>query len=168
MKRRSHSRMRDLVSLSGWLFADLMLALAMLFFSTSIIAKPTPPPPPSPTPTPKPALELSQNRITISIDPYGILNDSPDAISNVETQIQGQQVLQNRSAGLVIVYGGAPGTAEIRTAQDIARKIYGILGQLGQQGFVFSHAVYYDPLYTLGGNMYEVTLDIYLFSGGEI
>ena len=42
MDRRSYTRKRDLVSLSGWLFADLMLALAMLFFATSVITKPTP------------------------------------------------------------------------------------------------------------------------------
>ncbi len=92
-----YTRKRDLVSLSGWLFADLMLALAMLFFATSVITKPTP----LPTPTPKPILprlELHHNRIVISIDPNGILNGSPEAIKSVETQVRGQRVLHNRSA----------------------------------------------------------------------
>lgn len=44
---------RDTMSLAGWLFADLLLGLAMLFFVFNTVGtKPTPPPHPTYTPLP--------------------------------------------------------------------------------------------------------------------
>ncbi len=55
-------RVRDTVLLSGWLFADLLLALAIIFLANTggIQLKPIPTPTPTvtPTPTPIPRLEF--------------------------------------------------------------------------------------------------------------
>lgn len=42
---------RDTVSLAGWLFADLLLGLSMLFFVFNTVGPPPPPPERTPTPT---------------------------------------------------------------------------------------------------------------------
>ncbi len=47
------SRYRDTIALAGWLFADLLLGLAMLFFVFNTVGvRPTPTPGPTPTPYP--------------------------------------------------------------------------------------------------------------------
>jgi hypothetical protein len=48
-KRRRRTR-RDMIVLGGWLFADLLLGLAMLFAVANTVGAP----PPTPTPTPEP------------------------------------------------------------------------------------------------------------------
>lgn len=48
-KRRRRNR-RDMIVLGGWLFADLLLGLAMLFAVANTVG--APPPPPTPTPLP--------------------------------------------------------------------------------------------------------------------
>lgn len=48
-KRRRRSR-RDMITLGGWLFADLLLGLSMLFLVANTVGAP----PPEPTPTPLP------------------------------------------------------------------------------------------------------------------
>lgn len=157
----------------GWLFADMLLALAMLFLIANTIGsppKPKPKPTPTPTkvivkptPTPLPRLELKFHEFTINIDPNGLQNNDPQAVASVKQQVRRQGILQGRSVGLVIAYGGAPGDSDIPMALSIASKIYNILKSLGQEGFAFSRASYYNPLYLLGGTNTVVTLDIYLF-----
>ncbi len=160
---------RSTFSIAGWLFADLLLALMMIFLVASTVGIYTPPPKPShrtPTPTPPilPRLELNFHRFTINIDPGGLLNGTPSEIDDIKSQVRAQTFLKGRSAGLVIVYGGAPGDSDISTALDIAGKVYGVLGILGKEGFVFTRASHYDPLYLFGGNLAIVTIDVYLFA----
>jgi len=164
MRLRTQIHAHDIVSLGGWLFADLLLALTMLFFISGVVVTAPVKPTPTPSPISQPRLELNHRRIVISIDPGGILADNPTAIGSVEQQIRAQAVLHNRSAGLVIAYGGAPTVGLINTAFTIANKIYAILKELGRQRYVFERASYYDPLYLLGGAQARVTLDIYLFA----
>lgn len=159
----------------GWLFADLLLVLAMLFLVantiTTVKPKPTPTPiagitptpTPSPTPTPVLRLETTYQQFAITIDYNGLLANSQSAINNAKQQIQAQQLLNGRNVGLAIVYGGAPTQGDIGTAQNIARKIYDVLRTLGKEGFAFTKASYYDPLYVLGSNLQSVVIDVYLF-----
>ncbi len=49
-------RHRDAFGLIGWLFADLTLALAVLFLASSTAARPLPSPTPTPTATPTPTV----------------------------------------------------------------------------------------------------------------
>ncbi|HLX41160.1 MAG TPA: hypothetical protein VKR42_11550 [Ktedonobacteraceae bacterium] len=164
MHRRSQSRTRDIVSLGGWLFADLLLALTMLFFISGVVVSTPVKVAPTPTPISQPRLELHHLRINITIDPYGILQNNAAAIKNVEQQLQARTELHHHNAGLVIAYGGAPYVGQVSTALAIADKMYAILKDLGRQRYVFGRAVYYDPLYELGGSQSIVILDIYLFA----
>lgn len=173
-------RVKDTIMLSGWLFADLLLALAILFLAantvgakpepiptpTPVVLAPTPTFTPTPMPTKEPRLDFSPQRITLTgIDYNGLLSGSQQAKDDVKQKLQGQSVLQGRSVGLTIVYGGAPDTDSIRQAIDIANKVYAILKDLGNNGGAFQRSSYYDPLYTLGSaNTPDiVTIDVYLF-----
>lgn len=182
-------RSRSTVLLSGWLFADLLLGLTVIFlaantvgFHPQAIATPIPPTPtatPSPTPTPtptpipkpKPILDLNKKTFTLTIDGNGLLNDSSTARADLENQIRSEQGLRGRTAGLVIVLVGTPDDSSISTAQAIDEKVNGVLQTLGSQGFVFTHTQYYDhdlltDLYTFGSSesINDVTIDVYLFA----
>jgi len=163
--------MRDTVLLSGWLFADLLLALAVIFLSANtvgvkprVIPTSIPTPTARPSPTPLPRLELSRYRITLTIDSNGLLNDSPSAINDLKQKIRGQAVLRGRTAGLVIVYGGAPDVTQVTRAQTVVTKVISVLVSLGNEGFVFTRTSYYDPLYILNGDANTTVIDIYLFA----
>ena len=173
-------RVKDTIMLSGWLFADLLLALAILFLAantvgakpepiptpTPIVLAPTPTFTPTPMPTKEPRLDFSPQRITLTgIDYNGLLSGSQQAKDDVKQKLQGQSVLQNGSVGLAIVYDGAPSDGDIRQADSVDGKIYDVLKELGGEGFAFQRSSYYDkyPLYTLGVDPSSVTIDVYLF-----
>ena len=160
----------------GWLFADMLLALAMLFLTANtitVIKQPTPTPTATPTPTPTallkptptpvPRLETVSHRIEITISADGLLAGSSDATNSVKQQLRAQSILQKRDVGIAIVYDGAPNASDISRSQSIDDKIYEILRQLGQDGFAFSRASYYDDLFVLGTPQSQVSIDVYLF-----
>lgn len=178
---------RDTLLLSGWLFADLFLALAVIFLSANTggitllatvtptptptviptpTVAPTPMPMPSPTvtPTPAPRLELAKHRVTLpNIDTAGLLNDTQSAITDLQNQVKSQSFLNQRTVGLVIVYGGAPDDTQIARAQNVSNKVMDALRSLGRTDAGFARTSYYDPLYTLGNGVDIVVIDIYLF-----
>jgi hypothetical protein len=173
MSRRDRSSHNNTITV-GWLFADLLLALAMIFLianttnsAPKIVAKATPTPIPtatlSPTPTPIPRLETSYQPFVILIDSEGLLNGDQNAINQVKQQIRAQHFLQGRNAGLVIVYGGAPTTDDIETAKKVASRVYDVMRSLGKEHFAFSRASYYDPLFNLGASTDEITIHVFLF-----
>lgn len=165
-------RKGPLIVAAGWLFADMLLALAMLFLAANTLAV-HPPPLPSvvpthpavtATPTPAPYLEQTFHRFKIAVDASGLLSGSQSARNAVAQQVQAQSFLQGRKAGLAIVYGGAPNDSQIVRAEDIANKVYDILHDLGKRNETFTNISRYDPLYLLGGNSNTVTIDIFLFA----
>lgn len=174
MGRHRRSGQRSLFSIAGWLFADLLLALAVIFISANTIgAKPpvlarlTPTPVPTATPVPiaTPVLELRYLRLSLPVDPDGLLAGKPAATKQLKDEVKHQSKLQGRSAGLVIVYGGAPTVGMIPRAEDIARKVMSVLRSLGRDDqFVFFQTSYYDPLYLFGGPDTTAVIDVYLFS----
>jgi hypothetical protein len=169
-------RVRDTVLLSGWLFADLLLGLAVIFLAANTVGvkpqliptptpTPIPAPSPSPTATPLPRLELNKHRLTLTIDTNGLLNNSQGAINDLKRQVRAQTFLHGRRAGLVIAYGSAPDVTQIVRAQNVANKVMSVLQSLGNEGFVFIQTSYYDPLYVLyASNPNTVVIDIYLFA----
>ena len=111
-----------------------------------------------------PRLEQGYHRFSITIDPNALLNNDPNEQKHVIQQVKAQGFLHGRSAGLVIVYGGAPTTNDISTATSIANAVYSILLGLGKHDTTFARLSKYDPLYLLGGDPTIVSLDIFLFS----
>lgn len=115
-------------------------------------------------------LEPIPRRFTLTVhDVNGLLNGSSQD-QDIKNQVIHQPVLQGRSVGLVIAYGGAPGDADIPQAQAIAAKIYTILQSLAKEkeGAAFQRASYYvsrsGNLYTLGNDPSTVEVDVYLFA----
>jgi hypothetical protein len=170
-----HSSFRDdrkgtFIVTAGWLFADMLLALAMLFLAANTLAVHPPPAPPRVstrpkiTPTQVPHLEQTYHRFKIVVDPAGLLNGSLSARNAVTQQVEAQSFLLKRRAGLAIVYGGAPNDSQIVEAENIADKVYDILHDLGKHDRTFTNISRYDPLYLLGGDTTNVTIDIFLFA----
>jgi hypothetical protein len=164
---------------SGWLFADMLLALAMLFLVSNTIGIHPPVPTPTPTsthvptaaaasptpiPTPAPHLEQKPHRFSINIDANALLSGNQSSSDAVVRQITAQPFLRGRKAGLAIVYGGAPDDTQISIADDIANKIYAIFHNLGKRNAGFTNIASYDPLYLLGGDLNKVVIDIFLFA----
>src|SRR5579863_1982189 len=118
MSRRLRNNSRgSFVMPVGWLFADLLLALAMIFLIANTISpKHTPKPTPvvhlkpkptvKPTPTISRSLILDPGKITIIIagnNPDNLAAGTPGAVTYLEQQIR-QQItqkgLQHRRAGI--------------------------------------------------------------------
>ena len=166
----------------GWLFADLLLALAMLFLvantigdSTKAKSIPTPTPVPKPTVTPTPSpianlLILDSTRVTFiiqSINPDLLSQGDTGAINDLENKLRDaikQKHLQARRAGIAIAYGGADDFSQEDRGASVAAEVYKVLGMLGRQAFVFCHTIYYDPLFTRNHPHDTVVIDIYFFS----
>ncbi|HZS77636.1 MAG TPA: hypothetical protein VFA41_13575 [Ktedonobacteraceae bacterium] len=173
-KRRIKDDRGSFAGSIGWLFADMLLVLTILFLASNTFiqthatthaqAKPSPVVTPKVTPTSVPHLELKYHRVVISVDSNGLLNNNPNASNDVIRQVKGQGFLRGRRVGLIIVYGGAPGVNQIGQAETIANKVYGILLNLGRHDPTFANTSRYDPLYVLGGNVNSVSIDIFLFA----
>src|SRR5438128_594045 len=107
MHNGRRSNRRGIFPTAGWLFADLLLALAVIFLSANtigpkpkVIVTPTITPSPiliTPTPTPLPRLELNKQRFVLPIDPNGLLNNSPDAINSLKHEVRSQTILHGRT-----------------------------------------------------------------------
>ncbi|RAQ97663.1 hypothetical protein [Thermogemmatispora tikiterensis] len=165
-------RVRESTLLAGWLFADLLLGLAVIFLAANTYAKVPPPATPTPTrlavtpsPTVLPRLELHHHRFTVTVDANGLLTNDAGAVAAFKRQVRAQSFLVGRTAGLVIVYDGAPTVDAIGTSLDVSRKVMSLLAQMGsQEHFAFTCTSFYDPLYTLGQDQSTVTVDVYLFT----
>jgi len=169
MKRRVVEDPRGSFSMAaGWLFADLLLVLAMLFLAANTMGIHPPPPPTHPTPTPTPQkvlaqLEQSHHSFTISVDTGALLAGNQSAANSVMHQIAGQPFLQGRSAGLIIVFGRARANCEQEHAYDIAQKVYNLVHQLGQSDATFSKIADYDTLCNIRDDVNAIDIDIFLF-----
>ena len=161
----------NLFGATGWLFADLFIALAVGFLVANTVgyvpppsarAQPTPTPTPTATPIPPRALDLKPISITLHVDYNALLNDTPTAITAVEQQVRQTPGLSDRSAGLVLAFGGAAGGNSNR-ALLIAQKVDGdVLSDLGRKGFVFQTSVYRE-FFNIGVDPSTVTIDVYVF-----
>lgn len=169
MKRRMIEDIRGSFSMSaGWLFADLLLVLAMLFLAANTmgIHPPSPPVPVTPTPTPQKVLaqlEQKHHPFTISVDTAALLRGDQKAANSVKQQIAGQTFLKGRSAGLIIVYGRAHADCKAERAYDIAQMVYQLVHQLGQSDPTFSKTVDYDTLCNIRSDVNKIDIDIFLF-----
>jgi len=158
---------------TGWLFADLMLAIAMAFLVATTVGTTSPPKPPAPSPSasksptvkkPQPALDLKYVTINLKIDPAGLLSGSSSAISSIRRQVRGWPGLNSRRAGLVLLFGGDPqdNPASYKQAQNLDMAVWKILQGLGQENFVFQVAVPRDFV-NIGARTTAFEMNIYLF-----
>jgi hypothetical protein len=159
---------------TGWLFADLMMALAVVFLVATTVGFPAPSKPAAAhhPATKKPAakhaeaaLYLHPVKITITnLDYNGLLNNSPIAINSVRNKILGNASLRSRRAGLVLLFDGADSTdiSAQTFALSVDGKIQRILQSLGARNIIFQVAVYNDYL-NLANPPSDFYMDVYLF-----
>jgi hypothetical protein len=163
---------------TGWLFADLMLALAMLFIAAtsagtapSSQSAPHPKPAPSPTVTPGPQvtasptmapkrhlplpLDLTPVKMTLNIDPNAVLNNDPEQADKIRKAVLTDHRLAGRQAGLVILFGG--GDVNSSEWHRLDHKIWSFLSST----CLFSAARPLD--YWGSGLPTQFRLDIYLW-----
>lgn len=173
----------------GWLFADLLLALAMLFLIANTVAPPskakstrtpTPTMKPEPTPSPTPSspsniLILEPMKVMLRIDglnPDSLNTGDSGAMSDLESKIRTKVIslhLQKRRAGIAIVYAGANSldANEVNRATSVAGQVYKVLDMLGQHKFVFCHTVHFDALFSTNIPNSTIIIDVYFFSVSE-
>lgn len=163
---------RSIFHIAGWLFADLLLALAIIFIAAAAIGKPTPPvktdlsitptptptptptSTPTPTPTPTPASQVLDSRpltFTINVDPLQL--NQPNTIAQVRDQVNQQLNKSNNTShkvGFVITLaGGASG-------DDHAQSFNSVLNSMPP----FQSAVFKN-YHNLGNPDSEFDLEIY-------
>ena len=168
---------------TGWLFADLMLALALAFIVAVTAAPPLPPgaqaePEPTTTTTTTlsttttttpaqpagPALELDPVKLELPIDAAALLGGDAGAVQGLRDRVRADPRLAGRRAGLVMTFGGTGGSsqgASVTRGLSIADKVNGVLGELGAQGFVFDSTVYRSFISL--GSPDALSVDVYLF-----
>lgn len=158
---------------TGWLFADLMFALAMTYLlATTMVVPPVPEPDPTPSasasasPSPSPlseaVLDLTPVRIELtSVDWRGLLARNPRAIRALQKRIQDDPALRNRRAGLVLTFGGASG-GDTDRANEIATRTNEALAGLGRDG-VFLPSTVYRAFHSLVSPPSKLTIEVYLF-----
>ncbi|MEU4768014.1 hypothetical protein AB0H12_32665 [Actinosynnema sp. NPDC023794] len=164
----------------GWLFADLMLALALAFIVAVTAAPPQPPgaqaepttttttPPTTTTTTPSrptgPALELEPVKLEMPIDAAALLGGDAGTAQALRDRVRADPRLAGRRAGLVMTFGGTGGSsqgANVTRGLAIADRVNGVLGELGAQGFVFDSTVYRSFISL--GSPDALSMDVYLF-----
>lgn len=154
----------------GWLFADLMLALALAFIVATTVLQPLPPGEPVPgedRPTPttaprEPVLSLEAVTLTIPIDVQGLLADDEVAIEGLRQQVLSNTNLTDRDAGIVLTFGGTDKFRDRPLGQRISKRVNAVLMGLGADGFVFDKVVVFKD-YLGDGPQNEVIIEIYLF-----
>jgi|GEM_PF-1178436 hypothetical protein len=160
---------------TGWLFADLLLALALAFLLATTVgsAPPKTPPKTSPTalPTHKqgggspqqpPPLELDPAHITFTIaDPAGLAAGSSSAVAAVRaTILQKTRGIKSRSAGIVLLFGD---DSSDPTYEQVDQGVENILKSLSGTGPLFHQETRYVSFLNLRGPT-QFAMDVYLFS----
>jgi hypothetical protein len=151
---------------TGWLFADLMVAIAMAFLVANTVGARSPhhkphPPRPKKTVCSKPALNSKKPvRVQLTINPGGLISNLPSAQATVRQQVRQKPGLATKRAGFVIIYTGNAETSEYALTVDTA--IARVLSGLGHQNFVFQKAVYLDEQ-LIGSAPTSSQLAVYLF-----
>jgi hypothetical protein len=168
---------------AGWLFAELLLGIALVFLISSPGAQPTPVATPtptlfvSPTPTPKvpPPLELQPFTLQVTgIDVNGLTGKvpNPTAVNDFQDAIMRQVIktklndlsLVGLCAGLVIPYGGDPANAT-PIGDGMIRALQSLGTNTAKQGQFFKLTKYHDPLIWLGQPYGTVKVEVYVYTG---
>jgi hypothetical protein len=160
---------------TGWLFADLLLALALAFLLATTVgtAPPVPkkgagsstthnPKTPKKTGHPEPALVLNYVDVKdITIDPNAILSGQSSALGPILAKIAANARLKSQVAGLVLLFAGDDGGSFTQWYQ-LDQEAWALLKGSGQERSLFKVAV---PRYfqTHGGSSATFELQIYLF-----
>jgi hypothetical protein len=176
------SRGHSMFGGTGWLFADLLLALAMAFLlATTVGATPPkqPPKPPAtvrPTPSPTasrpkqspPPLQLDPVHIEFAIaDPAGLAAGNRSDVTAVRNVIlQQTNRIKDRSAGIVLLFGGDGNGTTYPTYEDVDQGVENVLKSLSGTGPLFHQETHYVAFLNQGSPD-QFSMDVYLFAGAD-
>ncbi|MFC4051929.1 hypothetical protein ACFOY4_19755 [Actinomadura syzygii] len=139
-------------AIAGWLFADLLLAFAIVVLGTQ---DPPPRPVAQPSPPPRQALERGFVKVTLSVDPDDARAGRQGAVEALRRAIQAKPRLRGRKAGIVLTFG-----AQNNGGEAFARDVNHLLERA--DGTLFANVATRD-FQLLGASGGEVMLNIYLF-----
>lgn len=145
-------RSQDIFALAGWLFADMLLALTLVFL---VVAPPWVQPNPPPPPPVICGIEQSAQVVYVSMnDPYGLISGTSYGVQTFESALRAQLGPTNgRVAGLVEVFGGG----SVNYGVTLSGASINAMKQM--PGYVFtSKTAYFRNLWngTLSSNTVEV------------
>ena len=162
---------------TGWLFADLMLALALVFLLATTVGT-TPPaakPPPTPTPTPRvtpsvtptpkksgqpqPALSFKYVTVTLTITPSDVMANNASAVNAIRSTVTTWPGLPGHLAGLVLLYAGDDNGA-YPAWKALDNKMWEILKSVDPS---LLRVAVDRPFVTHGGSSGTFQFDVYLF-----
>lgn len=142
----------SVTAIAGWLFADLLLAFAIVVLGTQ---EPPPRPVAHPTPTPRQALERRFVKVTLALDPDDARKGDRSAVEALRRAIRAKPALRGRKAGIVLTFG-----AQHNGGEAFAHDVNKLLGRA--DGTLFADVATRD-FQLLGASGGEVMLNIYLF-----
>jgi hypothetical protein len=176
---------RDSVALSGWLFADLMLALAMLFFAAGTGGAPPAPSPattptgiaassgsaaaleragsagPSPLPTPTPAARPCQPTVVLDKHELHVAPGPGGRGPTIEQLKAAFRPFAGLRAGLLLSFGHAPAPA---AGEELAARVNALLR--AKAPAMFGADTIMEPFHYLDKAAGAVDFQVYFFARG--
>ncbi|MFI0371269.1 hypothetical protein ACH35V_25680 [Actinomadura sp. 1N219] len=142
----------SVTAIAGWLFADLLLAFAIVVLGTQ---DPPPRPATRPTPAPRQALERRFVEVTLTVDAGDAKDGGRGAVEALRRAIRAEPGLRGRKAGIVLTFG-----AQHNGGEAFAHDVNELLKRADATLFADVATRDFQLLGASGG---EVMLNIYLF-----
>ncbi|GAA2786101.1 hypothetical protein [Saccharopolyspora taberi] len=172
-RRNSEDRGNSLPGSTGWLFADLMLALVVVIVMVAAVqAAPPEPPPPRPlpkpappttttnTPPPPPRLAREPVKFDVFLDYNALFANDPVAVGAARAAVQAEMWrLGGRRAGLALSFGAASNLAIGRGTAAASRFNEVVLQSMGPQFQDCSYRGYFQG--SKGQEM--ISVEIFVF-----
>lgn len=151
-------------ALGGWLFADLLLVLTLIFLATSTPWQ-TAQGKGSITPTPiNCGIDGNFQEVTVTVsDPYGLRAETSGAFASFASDLRRSDLRknQNRIAGLVEVFGGSQ---DVNDGTNFAAGAIAAMKTETHGHFLFSpQTAFFKPLWTGGANFNQVVIFVFYY-----
>lgn len=152
---------KGMFALTGWLFADMFLAIMMIFIVASTVGKYDPLVKQGVTPTPQiSGIDTHAQAISIIVNVSPLINNDPTAQKSVRDQVRSKLYAnRTRKAGIVLTF-----SCGLDDMQDtsISNHVNTILRELGDQHFIFDKTAFRSFI-DRGCVLGTVNLEIYYF-----
>jgi len=168
MAQKRNRWQQNIFALGGWLFADLLLVLTLIFLATSApwqIAQGGP----TVTVTPTPVLcgldsQFQEVTVTVS-DPYGLRRQTRSAFASFARDLQRSALSKSkgRVAGLVEVFGGNPNS--VGDGTNFAKGAIAAMKTETHSHFIFSpQTAFFKPLWTGGASFNQLVIYVFYYA----
>lgn len=165
LSRNREQGRQNIFALAGWLFADLLLVLTLIFLLSSATWIP---PTQALTPTAPPVVcgldQLHPQDVIVSAsDPIGLRNQSESAMSVFANDLQraGVNLHSGREAGFIEVFGGSGDPSDgARFAQGAIKAMQQLAGR---KTIVTGRTTFFRPLWNGALPGYRLEIDVLYF-----